>query len=128
MRFIQPMSQLGRLVFGKGRQGVLVGQRNLKKEPRPTVGDLDSTPLAWISLSAKRRAELVIEPCRDEIDVLVDAIAAGCWEEHAAALHEQMVILNASRPTRREADFDPCAQRTTPTHIVVPGNPGSGSH
>lgn len=81
-----------------------------ERTPTDCRGSRFDAASVWISLSAKRRAELVIEPCRDEIDVLVDAIAdTGCWEEHAAALHEQVVILNAGRPARREADFDSSA-------------------
>ena len=78
------------------RQGCRGGEERLKEEPRPWSGP----PIhagAWRSIFGKRLAELVIEPCRDEIDVLVDAIGAkGRWEAYVAALHEQVGILDAS--------------------------------
>lgn len=78
------------------RQGCRVGEERLKEEPRPWSGP----PIhagAWRSIFGKRLAELVIEPRRDEIDVLVDAIGAnGRWEAYVAALHEQVGILDAS--------------------------------
>lgn len=59
----------------------------------------------------------------------MDAIATnGCWEGYVAALHEQVVILDAGGPTWREADFDTGAERATPTHVVVSGNLGPIYH
>lgn len=75
-----------------GRQG----EELLRKEPRPGVG-VPIHATAWRSLFGKGRPKLVIEPCRNEIDVLVDAIRAKRgWEVYVAPLHEQMVILDAS--------------------------------
>lgn len=56
------------------------GEERLRKEPRPGVG-VPIHASAWRSLFSKRRAKLVIEPCRDEIDVLVRAVGAKrSWE------------------------------------------------
>ncbi len=75
-----------------GRQG----EEQLRKEPRPGVG-VPIHVTAWRSLFGKGRAKLIIESRRDEIDVLVHAIRAKSrWEAYVTALHEQMVILDAS--------------------------------
>lgn len=67
-----------------GRQG----EEQLRKEPRPAVG-VPIHATAWRSLFGKGRAKLVIETCRDEIDVLVGAVRAEQpWEAYVAALHE----------------------------------------
>src|SRR5215216_1330424 len=74
-----------------------------------------------------RATPAVVDADGDEIDVLADAVGA---EEDAsrvdegvgAVLHEQVVVFDAGRPVRGEAEFEARADHATPAGIVAGGS------
>src|SRR5260221_14662509 len=79
-------------------------------------------------LPNNRAAPTVVDPRGDEIDVLTDTLVfeqrasrseeTVIGESHVPALQEQVIVLDANRPIRRETIFKTDADRTTPASLI----------
>src|SRR5215475_2667219 len=76
-------------------------------------------------LGNNRPAEPVIDAGGEEVDVLLDAVARDAQprrdESDGLPVHEQVVILEADRPIRREAVFDAGTDHPAPARVAGRG-------
>src|SRR4029077_6024098 len=93
--------------------------------PRPRPGL--SRPLRWersisvlISvLGDDRAAELVVQADEAHVDVLTDAVGPDETREgHVLVLQEAVVVPDADRPVRREAELEAGTDRATPAGLA----------
>src|SRR3569832_170294 len=66
----------------------------------------------------RRAAEPVVQASREQVHVLLDAGGLDAGEGVVLATQEDVVVLEAERPVRREAVFEAGADRRTPAGVA----------
>src|SRR5260221_4398412 len=108
---VSEMQHLGAKQKGRRNAGVFASSPQIRPKirPRSVLRDHRATPA-------------VVDARGDHVDVLVDAVgpreyASEISEVVGVPSHEQMVVLNTSRPVLREGEFDTGADRAAPASL-----------
>src|SRR3954454_17189733 len=105
----------------------MVNPLNLNNKKAPADGrgfrrplEVERSRSGFCSVTAEARAaELVVQADEAHVDVLTDAVGRGHQREgDVLVLQEDVVVLDANRPVRREAVLEACTDRTTPAGLV----------